>query len=475
MEEPREPHVLILPFPAQGHIKPMLCLAKLLATAGLRVTFLNTHHNHHRILHHGPSISPSSLLRFESISDGLPDDHPRSFERIEELFPSIKTAMKAHLREFLLSKSAEQPVTCVIADGIMSIGIYVAEELSIPAISFRTFSACCLWTCFCIPTFIHEGKLPFPGNSVKKEFHGLPGAEGLLRRRDLPSICRSQVNGNSYRYFKDENIAMTRACALIVNTFDALEASMLSHLATIFADIYTIGPLHAMAIESNVGHFSGRSESVGSLWIEDWSCMTWLDSQASRSVVYVSFGSSVKITVDRLMEFWNGLVNCSRPFLWVLREDAILGEKEENVKSLLLESKVTSETRCVVEWAPQEEVLAHPAVGGFLTHSGWNSTLEGITAGIPMICWPRMGDQQINSRWVSQVWKIGLDMKDTYDRSTVETMVRILMEDKKEEIMKSMARISALSSVSVGPEGSSSKNLQRLIETIRKISQTVSY
>ncbi|XP_030531872.1 7-deoxyloganetic acid glucosyltransferase-like [Rhodamnia argentea] len=467
MEDPREPHVLILPFPAQGHTKPMLCLAKLLASAGVRVTFLSTHHNRC-----SPSSSPSPLLRFVSISDGLPDDHPRSLELIGEFLLSIKTAMKARLREFLLSESAEPPLTCVIADGIMSIGIDVAEELGVLAISFRTFSACCLWTFFCVPTFIHEGKLPFPDDDLDKEFHGLPGAEGLLRRRDLPSMCRSQIESNPYRYFLDETTTMTRASALILNTFDTLEGPMLSRLTTIFANVYAIGPLHALAAESDIGHSSGRTAFVGSLRIEDRSCMTWLDSQASRSVVYVSFGSLAKITIDQLMELRHGLVDGGRPFLWVLREDAILGENEETVKSLLSELKVPSERRCVVNWAPQEEVLAHPAVGGFLSHGGWNSTLESIAAGIPMICWPHTGDQQINSRWVSEVWKIGLDMKDTCDRSTVETMVRTLMEDKNEEIMKSMARISALSSASVVSEGSSSKNLGRLIENLRKIGRT---
>ncbi|KAI6698365.1 hypothetical protein NL676_018484 [Syzygium grande] len=158
MEEPLESHVLILPFPAQGHIKPMLCLAKLLATSGLRVTFLNTHHNHHRVLPRNPCSPPSPLLRFESISDGLPDDHPRSLERIKELVLSIEMAMKGHLREFLLRECVQLPVTCVIADGIMSISIDVAEELSVPAISFRTYSACCLWTYFCIPTFHSRGQ-----------------------------------------------------------------------------------------------------------------------------------------------------------------------------------------------------------------------------------------------------------------------------------------------------------------------------
>jgi len=71
-------------------------------------------------------------------------------------------------------------------------------------------------------------------------------------------------------------------------------------------------------------------------------------------------------------------------------------------------------------------------MGGFFTHAGWNSTLEGILAGVPMICWPQFGDHQIDSKWVSDVWRIGLDMKDTCDRSTVERMIKTLMEDRRD-------------------------------------------
>ncbi|MFQ6647108.1 hypothetical protein Gotur_020416, partial [Gossypium turneri] len=79
----------------------------------------------------------------------------------------------------------------------------------------------------------------------------------------------------------------------------------------------------------------------------------------------------------------------------------------------------TKERGYIVDWAPQEDVLSHGAIGGFLTHSGWNSTLESVTAGVPMIC----GDQQLNSRFVEEVWKLGLDMKDVSDRRVVEQMV----------------------------------------------------
>jgi hypothetical protein len=148
--------------------------------------------------------------------------------------------------------------------------------------------------------------------------------------------------------------------------------------------------------------------------------------------------------------------------------DSIVGaEGESAIPTELLAG--TKERGFFVEWAPQEDVLAHPAVGGFFTHNGWNSTLEGILAGVPMICWPQIGDQQINSRWVSDVWRIGLDMKDTCDRSTVERMIKTLMENRREEIIGSMDRIAKLAYDCVSQCGSSYHNLDKLIEDIRQV------
>ncbi|XAR66221.1 7-deoxyloganetic acid glucosyltransferase [Bertholletia excelsa] len=124
----------------------------------------------------------------------------------------------------------------------------------------------------------------------------------------------------------------------------------------------------------------------------------------------------------------------------------------------------------MVGWAPQEKVLAHPAVGGFLTHSGWNSTLESIVAGVPMICWPYFADQQINSRFVEVEWKLGLDMKDSCDRVTVEKMIRDLMEVRASEFRRSANRMAEMARKAIGDGGSSSRNLDRLIKDIRLMS-----
>ncbi|XVE96979.1 hypothetical protein REPUB_Repub02eG0270800 [Reevesia pubescens] len=127
----------------------------------------------------------------------------------------------------------------------------------------------------------------------------------------------------------------------------------------------------------------------------------------------------------------------------------------------------------IVNWAPQEKGLAHPATGGFLTHGKWNSTLESIYAAAPVICWPVITNQQVNSRCVSEIWRIGFDMKDTCDRSIVEKMVRDLLGDKREEIMKSMDKISKQAQDSVLENGSSYSNLEKFDFTYKIIDQEV--
>lgn len=127
----------------------------------------------------------------------------------------------------------------------------------------------------------------------------------------------------------------------------------------------------------------------------------------------------------------------------------------------------TRERGCIIEWAPQEEVLSHPSVGGFLTHSGWNSTIESITAGVPMVCWPYFADQQINSRFVDEVWRVGLDMKDRCDRTVVEKMIGDLMSGKRNELSRSAAAMAKMATEAVSEGGSSWDNMNRLIEDMR--------
>ena len=170
------------------------------------------------------------------------------------------------------------------------------------------------------------------------------------------------------------------------------------------------------------------------------------------------------------MEFWYGLVNSKKRFLWVIRPDFYKEVDDgKNVPMELLEG--TKERGYVVGWSPQEEVLEHPAVGGFLTQNGWNSTLESVVAAVPMICWPRIGDQLVNSRYVSEVWKIGLDMKDICDRKVVEKMVNDVMVERREKLVNAADEMSKLGTKSVSEGGSSYCNFDRLIEDIYKMNE----
>ncbi|GFZ14163.1 hypothetical protein Acr_24g0003530 [Actinidia rufa] len=172
------------------------------------------------------------------------------------------------------------------------------------------------------------------------------------------------------------------------------------------------------------------------------------------------------------MEFWYGLVNSGKRFLWVIRPDSLSSRDfERQIPAELREG--TRETGYIVGWAPQVKILAHSSVGGILTHSGWNSTLESMFEGVPMICWPYFVDQHVNSRFVGEFWGLGLDMKDTCDRVVVEKMVRDLMEERRNEFARSTDRMADLARWSVREGGSSYQNLDRLIEDIRSMSVSI--
>lgn len=291
--------------------------------------------------------------------------------------------------------------------------------------------------------------------------------EGVIRRRDLPSFLRiKDVTHPIMQQVLKEANHIPLAQGLIFNTFQCLEAPVLSQLCTITPNAYAVGPLHAH-LKVRLLEAEGIGPSASSnIWEEDRSCIAWLYGQPSRSVVYVSVGSLAVMTRAEQYEIWHGLVNSGVRFLWVRRPGSVSDPEEEVPANLL---RGTEERGCLVGWAPQEEVLAHPSVGGFFTHCGWNSTLESIVVGVPMICWPFHADQQVNSRYVGEVWELGVDMKDSCDRVVVERMVREVMEVRKDEFLKRGAEMAELAESSVSRGGSSYVDMDRLIEDIKMV------
>nr|POE84329.1 udp-glucose iridoid glucosyltransferase [Quercus suber] len=248
----------------------------------------------------------------------------------------------------------------------------------------------------------------------------------------------------------------TSSSAIIWNTMDCLELSSLARIQQQYqVPNLPIGPLHKF----------GPGLPNSSLLKEDASCMAWLEKQTKNSVIYVSLGSIAAMDEREIVEMAWGLANSQQRFLWVFRPDSIRGSKNE-VLSLIFKETI-GERGCIVNWAPQKEVLAHSAVGGFLSHCGWNSTLESICEGIPMICKPCFGDQRVNARYVSHIWRVGLELENELDRGEIEKAIRRLMAGKEGEAMREKAKnLKEKVELCLKEGGSSNNSLNKLVEMI---------
>ncbi|CAL5072680.1 unnamed protein product [Urochloa decumbens] len=475
MAEADMAHVLVFPVPAQGHLNSFLHFSTGLLRAGLHVTFLHTDHNLRRLgAAAREAAAASPRLRFLSIPDGLPDDDPRAVDGLPRLVQALSTTGAAAYRDLLASLRRRgsaandefPPVTCVVADGIMPFAWDIAEELGVPAIAYRTVSACSVLAYLSVPRLVERGELPFPngGGDLDEPVRGVPGMESFLRRRDLPIQFRSLTDTYQDPLLKAVVAATVDSCrarALMLNTTASLEGPSLAHLAEEMRDVFAIGPLHAMSPAPAV---------ATSLWRHDDGCTAWLDGQAERSVVYISLGSLTVISYEQFTEFLHGLVATGYPFLWVLRPDMLGASQDAALQEAL--SALREGRALVVPWAPQRDVLRHRAVGSFLTHSGWNSTIEGVVEGVPMVCWPFFADQQINSRFVGAVWRNGLDMKDVCERGVVEKTVREAMES--DEVRSSARALAEQVQRDITDGGSSAMEFKRLVGFIRELSSTTS-
>lgn len=247
------------------------------------------------------------------------------------------------------------------------------------------------------------------------------------------------------------------ASAIIWNSLWCLERVLFEKIEDeSLVPVFPIGPLQK--------HCSIFSSNVLS---EEQSCIAWLDKQAPSSVVYVSTGSVVTMSKDELLEMAWGLANSEQPFLWVVR--ACLVNGSDGVEQLPREFHEATRSRCrIASWLPQQKVLAHRSIGCFLTHNGWNSTIESIAEGVPMLCWPRVGDQRVNARFVSHVWRVGLQLEDRLMREEIDRAIRTLfMDDEGIKIQKRAKELKKKVEISLRQGGASSDFLGRLVKYIR--------
>ncbi|GKA72595.1 UDP-glycosyltransferase 85C1-like protein [Tanacetum coccineum] len=299
----------------------------------------------------------------------------------------------------------------------------------------------------------------------------IPGME-KIRLRDIPElILATKPDDLELKWLVDTARRADSVSHMIVHSFDELEATLIKELKSIFPNVYAIGPLqlHLNQItEKETVHSNFNSYS---LWKEEPECIQWLQSKEANSVVYVNFGSLAVMSLQDLLELGWGLVNSNHYFLWIIRTDLVDGKPAVLPEEL---EEVVKGKGFIASWCSQEEVLNHPSVGGFLTHGGWGSVIESLSAGVPMVCWPFSHDQRINCRQMCKEWEIGMEIEGSLKRDVVEKLVRELMEGLEgKRIRKNTMEWKKTAENTTSPNGSSSLTIDKLTNEITIYSKRI--
>jgi UDP:flavonoid glycosyltransferase YjiC (YdhE family) len=249
------------------------------------------------------------------------------------------------------------------------------------------------------------------------------------------------------------NEAAKMADRIISNSAYDLEPGAFS----LAPNILPIGPLLA---SNRLG------DQLGYFWPEDSTCLKWLDQQPPKSVVYVAFGSFTVFDKTQFQELAQGLELSSGSFLWVVRPDITTETNDAYPEGF--QERVATRGR-MVGWAPQQKVLSHPSISCFLSHCGWNSTMEGVSNGVPFLCWPYFADQFLNETYICDVWKVGLKFDKNkcgiITREEIKNKVETVISDEK--IKARAAELKRLAMQNVGEAGYSSENFKNFIEWIK--------
>jgi len=467
------PHAVCVPFPTQGHITPMLKLAKILHARGFRVTFVNTEYNHRRLVRSRGAAAVAGLaaFRFATIPDGLPASDADATQDPATISYATKHSCPPHLRRLLAGLDG---VTCVVADNLMSFSVDAAREVGVPCALFWTASACGYMGYRNFRLLIDRGIIPLQDQEqltngfMDTPVGWAPGMSKHTRLKDMPTFLRTTDPDDVLMNFQLQEVERSEhASAVVINTLDELERPALDAMRSIIPAVYTVGPLASVA--ERVVDRSLQAVSC-SLWREDQSCLQWLDATKPRprSVVYVNFGSITVMSGQELAEFAWGLAGSGHRFLWIVRPDVVKGGGgASSAEAAALPPgflEATEGRGLVASWCDQEAVLRHEAVGLFLTHSGWNSTLESLCAGVPMLCWPFFAEQQTNCRYKCVEWGVAMEVGDDVRREAVEARIREAMGGDKG---KDMARRAAeWREAAAGSAARSLANLDRLINDV---------
>lgn len=229
-----------------------------------------------------------------------------------------------------------------------------------------------------------------------------------------------------------------------------------------------IGPMVPSAyLDGRIEDDKGYGASLWEPLSED--CVKWLNTKPQRSVVYVSFGSMVSLTAEQMQEIARALKESDLHFLWVMKEP-----EQSKFPDGFVDS--TKEQGLVVTWCNQLEILAHQAIGCFMTHCGWNSTLEGLSLGVPMVGVPQWADQLTDAKFLGEIWGVGVRPKEdekgvVRKEEVVMCLKEVMVGETSEKIKKNVGKWKELAKRAVSEGGSSDKHINEFVEHLKRANE----
>nr|UGB90604.1 UDP-glycosyltransferase superfamily protein [Sinopodophyllum hexandrum] len=440
-------HVAVLAFPFGTHAAPLLNLTRRLAASAPNATFsfFSTAKSNCSIF--GPQHHGFGNIKAYNIDDGVPEGYVFAGRRMEdiELFLSATPGnYRKGIEEAVLDTG--KGITCFLSDTLIWHAADMAQEMNVPWIPFWTAAAGSL--CAHLYTdLIRETAAKLNDSGLETlPLNFVPGMPSALSIKDVPmEVLGGDLNSTFSHLMHQMARTVTRGTAVAINSLEELDPSITKHFKSKFQDYLPVGP------------FNLTSSSTTSN-VDPHYCLTWLNKNKPSSVAYVSFGTVTTPPPHELIALANALENSGMAFLWSLKD---------NFRDRLPQGFVnrTSRRGLIVPWAPQSKILEHPSVVVFITHCGWNSVIESVTGGVPMICRPFFGDQKMNGRLVSDVWQIGVQAQNGVlsEDGLMDAFDMILSNDQGKNMKENVVALKELAVKAVGEKGSSTMNFYTLL------------
>ncbi|XP_004491286.1 anthocyanidin 3-O-glucosyltransferase 2 [Cicer arietinum] len=468
----KKSEVVFIPFPGPTHLISTLEFAKLLINRDnrLRITVLVFKFPHTPDTDiHTKSLPISDSLHLINLPECSIPPTTDPISTMTALLESQKLNVKQAVTNII---TREGNLTAFVVDMFCTTMIDIAKELSIPSFVFFTSGIAFLGLTLHLHTLRERDNIDSTQLQQMNELT-IPTFATSVPIKSLPS---SEIRKEWESFVTSFSKGLRKADGIIVNSFEELESyavqAFLNDRDLASLPIYPVGPI-----------LNPESETKSTVDFDD--VIKWLDDQTPSSVVFLCFGSRGSFDEDQVMEIAHAIENSGAHFLWSLRKPPPKGVRAaptdyplSELKSILPEGFLDRTTKIgrVIGWAPQAEVLAHPATGGFVSHCGWNSILESIYFGVPIATWPLFAEQQTNAFELVCELKMGVEIALDYrveldgganyivTADKIERGIKSVLEDG--EIRKKVKEMSKKSRKTLLESGSSYTYLGRLIDLI---------